>query len=96
MYLSALSSAVRVVALQPGQSATGVNIQAVLSCRFPNLDVSIDVAAELSKNMSDRTHQVDATTSRAGDVARNGNIKIHKFVDSVGTTMIWACMHAVA
>ena len=49
MYLSAVSSAVGVVALQPGQDTTGVNIQVVLFRRLPNLDGNLDVAAEFQK-----------------------------------------------
>ena len=49
MYLSAVSSAVGVVALQPGQDTTGVNIQVVLFRRLPNIDGNVDVAAEFQK-----------------------------------------------
>ena len=60
MYLSAVSSAVGVVALQPGQDTTGVNIQVVLFRRLPNIDGNVDVAAEFQKIMSDITQEVVA------------------------------------
>ena len=60
MYLSAVSSAVGVVALQPGQDTTGVNIQVVLFRRLPNIDGNVDVAAEFQKKMSDISQEVVA------------------------------------